>query len=652
MSVTNKNDILAVIQVLKKYNLKDTENILKQEANLYDIPESFTHDASDSVLQTYESGGDPDVYNSCYYELRKFVDSSLDTFKFELNMILYPVFVHMYIELVYNGHECQAKEFMEKFGPEQEYYYQDDIKRLSMITKRSQMRGNDLADTFRSNEFIIRISRDTLSLLKRHLQEKKISIVMNIINEHLYFDLYEGMARNKKQCEATAGSLLGEARRQDNRIQVYHGLLKEPDYQLIMTQTPLPEDEDENDFDTERPKKKKIKKDILFGKKGRSDPNAPLSDRVYLPQLREIDINEKIKVFRETQKRVSLGPDSLPSVCYYTLLNSLHTVTCAEIAEDSSLIAIGFSDATIKVWTMTPAKLNELKSAEQLKEIDTEVDDILVRMLDERKAETSKMLLGHAGPVYNCSFTFDRSLLLSCSEDCTIRLWSLQTWTCLVVYKGHLNPVWDVKFSPHGYYFVSCSHDKTARVWATDSPHPLRIFAGHLSDVDVCTFHPNSNYIATGSSDRTVRLWDVLSGGSHVRLMTGHKGAIYSLVFSKCGRYLASGSSDKVINVWDLEHGHLVASLDGHTSTIHSLCFSRDGTILASGALDCKLKLWDFSKLCEDLNVESFNVSHNPNVRSGENYLLRTFPTKKSPFITLHFSRRNLLYGVGLFNKS
>lgn len=566
-------------------------------------------------------------------------------------MILYPVFVHMYIELVCNGHEEQAKELMEKFGPEQEYYYQEDIKRLSMITKRDQMSGNDLTDTFKSNEFIIRISRDTLSLLKRHLQEKKASVVMNIINEHLYFDLYEGMARNKKQCDATAGALLGEARRQDNKVKVYYGLLKEPDYQQMTTQAPPPEEEDENDVDADKPKKKKLKKDPLFGKKTKSDPNAPPSDRVFLPQLRDNDKNEKIKALREAQKRVNLGPDSLPSVCYYTLLNSLYTVTCAEIAEDSSLIAIGFSDATIKVWAMTPAKLREIKSTEQLKDIDRDVDDVLVRMMDDKKADTSKIFTGHTGPVYSCSFTFDRSLLLSCSEDCTIRLWSLHTWTCLVVYKGHLNPVWDVKFSPHGYYFVSCSHDKTARVWATDNPQPLRIFAGHLSDIDVCIFHPNSNYVATGSSDRTVRLWDVLSG-NHVRLMTGHKASIFSLVFSNCGRYLASGSSDKVVNVWDLAHGHLVASLEGHTSTIHSLCFSRDGTVLASGALDCNLKLWDFSKLCEDLSGENVNVSHNPNVRSGDNYLLRTFPTKQSPFITLHFTRRNLLYGVGIFESS
>ena len=47
----------------------------------------------------------------------------------------------------------------------------------------------------------------------------------------------------------------------------------------------------------------------------------------------------------------------------------------------------------------------------------------------------SVTLHGHNGPIYGLSFSPDRSLLLSCSEDGTIRLWSLQTWTCLVNYK-------------------------------------------------------------------------------------------------------------------------------------------------------------------------------------------------------------------------
>jgi transcription initiation factor TFIID subunit 5 len=34
------------------------------------------------------------------------------------------------------------------------------------------------------------------------------------VQEHLYFDMYEGVARNKQQIDATAGAVVGEATRQ------------------------------------------------------------------------------------------------------------------------------------------------------------------------------------------------------------------------------------------------------------------------------------------------------------------------------------------------------------------------------------------------------------------------------------------------------
>ena len=80
------------------------------------------------------------------------MDSSLDLYRHELALILYPVFVHMYLELVYNGHESKAKAYIEQFGPQQEPFYQEDIKKLSYITKREHMRGSELMENFRTSQ--------------------------------------------------------------------------------------------------------------------------------------------------------------------------------------------------------------------------------------------------------------------------------------------------------------------------------------------------------------------------------------------------------------------------------------------------------------------------------------------------------------------
>jgi transcription initiation factor TFIID subunit 5 len=56
-----------------------------------------------------------------------------------------------------------------------------------------------------------------------------------------------------------------------------------------------------------------------------------------------------------------------------TILLTIYSFFSSEISEDSSLLAVGFSDSSIKVWTLTPSKLREMKPAEQLKDIDRDV---------------------------------------------------------------------------------------------------------------------------------------------------------------------------------------------------------------------------------------------------------------------------------------
>lgn len=83
----------------------------------------------------------------------------------------------------------------------------------------------------------------------------------------------------------------------------------------------------------------------------------------------------------------------------------------------------------------------------------------------KRAEEKSYILIGHSGPVYAVSVSIDDKWLISCSQDCTIRLWSLQDKTLMSIFHGHSYPIWDLKFSPLGCYFVSCSNDRTAKLW-------------------------------------------------------------------------------------------------------------------------------------------------------------------------------------------
>uniref|UniRef100_A0A8C5QXC6 Transcription initiation factor TFIID subunit 5 n=1 Tax=Leptobrachium leishanense TaxID=445787 RepID=A0A8C5QXC6_9ANUR len=672
----DRQTLLAVLQFLKKSNLKDSVEILRRECGLPEQEEdprapspeqpggesegaeqsllsrvtagsnreapswggaavqraggrcfsvsSGPQDQPDvsAVLSAYTQQGDPALYETYYSGLKHFVDSVLDCHRAELSQLFYPLFVHMYLELVYNQHENKAKTFFEKFHGDQECYYEDDLRILASLSKKEHMRGNETMLDFRTSKFVLRISRDSYQLLKRHLQERQNNQIWSIVQEHLYIDIFDGMPRSKQQIDAMVGSLSGEAKREANKVKMFFGLLKEPEIEV-----PLDDEDEEGENEEGKPKKKKPKKDNVGSKSKKQDPHAPPLNRIPLPELKDSDKLDKIMIMKEAGKRVRLGPENLPSICFYTFLNAYQGLTAVDVTDDSSLVAGGFADSTVRVWSLTPKKLRSVKNSSDLGLIDKESDDVLERIMDEKTASEMKVMYGHSGPVY---------------------------------------------FSPYGYYFVSGGHDRVhspltkfcgsllnlhffsfgfLRLWATDHYQPLRIFAGHLADVICTRFHPNSNYIATGSTDRTLRLWDVLNGNC-VRIFTGHKGPIHSMAFTPSGKFLASGGTDSRVLLWDIGHGMLVGDLKGHTNTVYALRFSRDGEILASGSMDNTVKLWDTIKAFEDLETDDFTTSagHINLHENSQDLLLGSFMTKSTPVVNLHFTRRNLLLAAGAYS--
>lgn len=301
---------------------------------------------------------------------------------------------------------------------------------------------------------------------------------------------------------------------------------------------------------------------------------------------------------------------------------------------------------------------------------------------DAQPPSASRRLIGHSGPVFAVSFspaamTSDplgpstkAKLLLSSSADKSVRLWSLETWTCLVVYKGHDRPVWDVTWGPFGLYFATGAGDRTARIWRTDQIQYLRMFVGHDKDVDTVCFHPNSAYIFTGSCDKTVRMWAV-SSGSPVRMFTGHTGLITAMACSPSGKLLASADDAGTIILWDLAPGKLLKRMRGHgKGGIWSVSWSVESTVLVSGGADGTVRSWDVL-LPNDANGQGKVISEGgtgqkmdgaaqmPAVGAGSKKKgkdvvvtsdqISAFPTKKSPVYKVKFTQQNLAIAGGAF---
>jgi transcription initiation factor TFIID subunit 5 len=377
-------------------------------------------------------------------------------------------------------------------------------------------------------------------------------------------------------------------------------------------------------------------------------------------------------------------------------LIALLSVACMDFSNDGQLVAVGTTESYIRVWSLDGKALPTMNSHEK----DAKFN--------------SRKLIGHSAPVYDVSFSDSASgppqklfgdegrqnstidtkpkMLLSSSADGQIRLWSLESWTCLCIYKSHDGPVFRTAWGPHGHYFLSGGYDKALRVWMQDHASPQRLLVGHDTPISAITWHPNGMYVfsASDETDKSIRMWSVVTGGC-VRVFTGHNDYISALECAPNGKILASADCAGNIFFWDLDKGTRIKRSRGHgKGGIWSLSFSVESNVLASSGQDCTVRLWDVEspvdpqKAAHQVGLEAnapgtdaaaaaaaggdaSRVNGAPpaqqaapsapsgtHKKKGKEVMvtpdqISAFPTKKTPALKVKFTRMNLVMVGGCY---
>lgn len=559
--------------------------------------------------------------------LTSFIDENLDIYKHELLKLRWPVFVYSYLNMV-KDYDDKATQFFDEFKTNFEHDRDHDLRELSLVKNPNHIDESDTARVYWTNKYRVTMVESTHFTLLSFLESRDRSggtVVITIMSTHMNILTVNRVSA----ADRSFGAMLARQGAHPTLPEEDEGIpghnpgsantdLNAPSVltRVLLGRMPMDDERAEDvrgeleDIDIAEPPgpgetslveefEQKIKRENSEDGPGHVVPYPKAAARDIITDV------EKVRAYRDRFKLVArsngVGPGI--SVCMFTLHNTLDTVTCIDFSGDNEMIAAGFEDHYIKLWSVNGDALPSADPAEE--------------------PRSSRKLIGHSGPVYAVSFSpsmarspdaprpanedddddanaaAEPSLrpqtLISASADRTIRLWELTTYTNLVVYKGHNAPIWDARFSPLGHYFASGGGDRTARLWATSSSGPLRIFAGHDADVENVAWHPNGSYIFTAAGDRSTRMWDVASGRA-VRIFSGHAGVPTTLSCSPSGRLLASADDAGVIVVWNLESGRRVRVLRGHArGGIWGVDWSVESTVLVSCGADATVRSWDIA---------------------------------------------------------
>lgn len=660
------------------------------------------------VQRAEDSGGRK--YFSAFQTLTQWIDENLEVYKAELDRLKWPIYVYSFLNLVDENYPDLSAQFFENFKPLFVKEHAADLRSLELVRHREHLEDNETAKIYRNNTYRLTLVESTHFSLLSWLESKERSggsVILSILQTHVHIVTVD----RASTADRSFASLLARQGMTDPLPEEDEGIpghnpgssntdRNAPPVLTRLNLGPLPMDIDAaadvrdelEEADAEAPPgpgQTSLIEELDQKIKRESSEDAPSRETVPLPKPLARDVAAEVHRIKEHRDRfkipargsgaVGQGPGI--SVTMFTFHNTYDSVSCVGFSADNELVAVGTAESYVRVWTVSGSPLPSLQSNAQ--------------------PAASRRLIGHSGPVYDLSFSPNpvpitshtangissgvnhnpgsHHLLLTCSADSKIRLWSLTTYTPLCVYVAHTHPVWAVAWSPYGHYFASASADRTARLWSIEHVAPLRIFAGHDADVDTLTWHPNGCYLFTGSSDRTLRMWDV-SKGTGVRLFTGHTGVLTTLSPSPTGKVVASADERGMIILWDLETGRRIKALRGHgRGGVWSLSWSVEGTIVASGGADATVRVWD--AVSPSSGVDGSGVGIGAQSGSGKSdgkdakksatvgpvgvagsgvvskkddakvspEQISAFATKKSPIYSVRFTNMNLLLAASCY---
>jgi len=455
-----------------------------------------------------------DAYEEQYLSLKLFLAGCNSHYKRELACIMFPMFVHFYLDLIHKPDLVAAQSFYNKFNTEHDESLKKDVLRnLIKITSATQIQLYSNIHSFRKHKFILKLSTQVYMYLIEHLRHGNYTLVLQTFNTHFILKSSTSLPIN------TNGHNI------NNKIEQPRKSLTADKKEELVT----------------------LEKTI----KDMNNTAHVLKPSICIFSFVNAYEGLTCASFSSDSCMLAAGSqDASVSIWKLSIKNELDLKSLEGIQEKSleqhptSKDCSTLRSHTAHVYaTNFFYNNNYLLSASQ---------DKSVILWDVHSKKGLVQYKGHSRSVWDVCSSPQSSFFASCSLDRTVKLWNTEYAYPMRAFAGHYESVNCVTFHPNGNYVASGSTDKTVRLWDLQSGQFVRLFVGHTASINSLAFTHDGQYMVSAGDDNTILIWD-LTTSKILKKLYGHTKPINSLCFSADNSMLASAGLDTFINIWECD---------------------------------------------------------------------------------------------------
>ncbi|XP_014235071.1 TAF5-like RNA polymerase II p300/CBP-associated factor-associated factor 65 kDa subunit 5L [Trichogramma pretiosum] len=445
--------------------------------------------------------------------------------KHELQNILYPIFCHLYLEMLNTGNRQAAVQFMKTnqtdFLSDKE---RDFLEELSSVFSTQDIELRPFVNAFRTKKYKVELSDAAHTLLQKFLIKEGHIIIMQVINKHITVKknlsgIQPKMDETEEVCDKKSQiTINGHVDQSCNtdvdnytrELQEAIRLMQNSAHQSLR----------------------------IFGISNAVDH---ASCGILSPSMSKLFAG-----FDTAEIRLwGIGDTVLTRP---TLVKPSITLACdpeptlMEIDEHEdetgAIIMRGHSDVI--------HDMRYIQEPEVLLTVSSDKDMRAWRLNDYTCAATYR---GHNYPVWCMDTSAFDMYIATGSHDRTAKLWTLDRTFPLRIYAGHEMDVNCIRFHANSKYLATASSDSSVKLWQIDNGNLLRSFSSTKSMVFSLAFSPDGHYLASAGDSKSIMIWD-LNKNTMLTELKGHENSIMKLDWSSDGEFIASSSVDGNVLIW------------------------------------------------------------------------------------------------------